>query len=76
MLVEIHQELENIDDQYTEELRFEDIDQEVFSFKQKVHNWQINQKDHPKVVQSQVQSPALPGHQKGHQQKKWQLMRS
>ena len=39
MLVEIHEELENIDDQYTEELWLENIDQEVFSFKHKVHNW-------------------------------------
>ena len=39
MLVELHEELENIDDQYTDELWFEDIDQKVFSFKHKVHNW-------------------------------------
>ena len=38
MLVEIHEELENIDDQYTDELWYEDVDQKVFSFKQKVHN--------------------------------------
>ena len=38
MLVEIHEELENIDDQYTDELWFEHIDQKVFSFKHKVHN--------------------------------------
>ena len=38
MLVEIHEELENIDDQYTEELWFEDIDQKVFSFKHTVQN--------------------------------------
>ena len=36
MLVEIHEELENIDDQYTEELWFEDIDQKVFSFQHTV----------------------------------------
>ena len=30
MLVEIHEELENIDDQNTHELWFEDIDQKVF----------------------------------------------
>ena len=29
MLVEIHEELENIDNQYTEQLWFEDIDQKV-----------------------------------------------
>ena len=39
MLVEIQEELENIDDQYTEELWFEDIDQKVFSFKHTVQNW-------------------------------------
>ena len=39
MLVENHEELENIDDQYTDELWFEDIDQKVLSFKHKVHNW-------------------------------------
>ena len=32
MLAEIHEELENIDDQYTDKLWFEDIDQIVFSF--------------------------------------------
>ena len=31
MLVEIHEELENIDDQNTHEVWFEDIDQKVFS---------------------------------------------
>ena len=39
MLVEIHEELENIDDQYTDKLWFEDIDLKLFSFKHKVHNW-------------------------------------
>ena len=39
MLVERHEDLENIDDQYTDELWFGDIDQELFSFKHKVHNW-------------------------------------
>ena len=37
MVVEIHEELENIDDQYTDELWFEDIDQKHFSFMCKVH---------------------------------------
>ena len=37
MVVEIHEELENIDDQYTDELWFEDIDQKLFSFMCKVH---------------------------------------
>ena len=39
MLVEIHEELQNTDDQYTEELWLEDIDQKVFFFKHKVPNW-------------------------------------
>ena len=39
MFVEIQEVLENIDDQYTDELWSEDIDQKVFSFKHKVHNW-------------------------------------
>ena len=29
MLIEIHEELENIDDQFTDELWFEDIDQKI-----------------------------------------------
>ena len=36
MLVEIHEELDNIDDQYTDELWFEDIDQKLFSFMRKI----------------------------------------
>ena len=39
ILVEIHEELDNIDDQYTHELWFKDIYQKVFSFKHKVYNW-------------------------------------
>ena len=39
MLINIHEELENIDDQYTDKLWFEDIDLKLFSFKHKVHNW-------------------------------------
>ena len=47
MLVEIQEELKNIDDQYTDELLFEDIDQKVFSFKREVHNWlrQVEKQD-------------------------------
>ena len=47
MLVEIHEELENIDGQYTDELWFEDIDQKIFSFKHKVHKWlrEVEKKD-------------------------------
>ena len=39
MFVEIHEELQNTDDEYTDKLWFEDIDQNVFSFKYKVHKW-------------------------------------
>ena len=38
ILVKIHEELENVDDQYTDKLWFEDFDQKDFSFKHKVHN--------------------------------------
>ena len=36
MLVEIHEELDKIDVQYTDELWFEDIDQKLFSFMRKI----------------------------------------
>ena len=39
MLVEIHEELENIYNQYTDELWFQGIDQKVSFFRLKVHNW-------------------------------------
>ena len=35
----INQEIIELDDDYTEELWFTDIDEKVFSFKHKVHNW-------------------------------------
>ena len=35
----INQEMIELDDDYTEELWFTDIDEKVFSFKHKVHNW-------------------------------------
>ena len=38
MLIEIHEELENIDDQNTDKLWFEDVDQKDFSFNYEVHN--------------------------------------
>ena len=37
MLAEIHEELDSIDDQYIDELWFEDIDQKLFSFMRKIH---------------------------------------
>ena len=37
MLAEIHEELDSIDDQYIDELWFEDIDQKLFSFMGKIH---------------------------------------
>ena len=82
MLVEIYEELENIDDQYTDELWFEYVDQKDFSFNFKVHDWlrevekQEKSGNHPKMARSQVQSPFLPGYQKDHQKKKGQFLRS
>ena len=35
----INQEMTELDDDYTDELWFTDIDEKVFSFKRKVHNW-------------------------------------
>ena len=60
ILVEIDGELENIDDQCTDELKFEDIGQKVFSFKHKAHNWlrEVEKQDKlgrsSKVAQCQV----------------------
>ena len=79
MLVKICEKLENIDDQYTDKLWFEDIDQKVFFFKQKVHNWlrEVEKWDKSGRLSKKVaQSLALPSYQKGNQQKKWQLLRS
>ena len=83
ILVEIDGELENIDDQCTDELKFEDIGQKVFSFKHKAHNWLREVEKQDKLGRSSKSSsmsssktPALPDHQKGHQPKKWQLLRS
>ena len=39
MLVEIHEEQEEIDEEYDDEIWFDDLDQKIFSFKHKVHNW-------------------------------------
>ena len=39
MLVDIHEEFKQIDKEYTDDIWFDDIDQKVFSFKHKVHNW-------------------------------------
>ena len=47
MLVDIHQEVEQIDKEYTDDIWFVDIDQKVFSFKPRVHNWlQEEEKEH------------------------------
>ena len=37
--MDIHEEFEQIDREYTIDIWFGDIDQKVFSFKHKVHNW-------------------------------------
>ena len=39
MLVETHKEQEEIDEEYDDEIWFDNMDQKVFSFKHKVHNW-------------------------------------
>ena len=39
MLVEIHEEQEEIDEEYDDEIWFDDMDQKIFSFKHKAHNW-------------------------------------
>ena len=39
MLVDIHKEFGQIHKEYTGDIWFDDIDQKVFSFKHKVHNW-------------------------------------
>ena len=39
MLVKIHGEQEEIDEEYDDEIWFDDMDQKIFSFKHKVHNW-------------------------------------
>ena len=37
MLVEIHEEQEEIDKEYDDEIWFDDLDQKIFCCKQKVH---------------------------------------
>ena len=39
MLVDIHEEFEQTEKEYTDDIWFDDIDQKVFSFTHKVHNW-------------------------------------
>ena len=39
LIEDINQEMIELDDNYTEGLWFTDIDEKVFSFKHKVHNW-------------------------------------
>ena len=39
ILVDIHEEFKQIDKGYTNDIWFDNIDQKVFSFKQKKHNW-------------------------------------
>ena len=39
MVVEIHEEQEGIDEEYDDEIWFDDMNQKIFSFKHKVHNW-------------------------------------
>ena len=39
LIEDINQEMIELDDNYAEELWFTDIDEKVFSFKHKIHNW-------------------------------------
>ena len=39
MRVDIHEKQEEIDEEYDDNMRFDDLDQKIFSFKHKVHNW-------------------------------------
>ena len=39
LIEDINQEMLELDDEHTEELWFTDIDEKLFSFKHKVHNW-------------------------------------
>ena len=39
ILVDIHEEFEQIDKEYTDDIWFDDTDQKVFPFRHKVHNW-------------------------------------
>ena len=35
----INQEMIEFDDSYTEDMWFKDVDNKVFAFKQRIHNW-------------------------------------
>ena len=39
MLVEIHEEQEEIDEEYDDEIWFDNMDQKIFSFKHMMCNW-------------------------------------
>ena len=39
LAVDIHKEMEMLDNNYSDEIWFDDLDQRVFTFKHKVHNW-------------------------------------
>ena len=39
LIEDVNQEMTELDDNYTEQLWFADIDEKVFSLKQKFHNW-------------------------------------
>ena len=39
MLVNTHEEFEQLNNEYTNDIWFNDIDQKVLFFKHKVHNW-------------------------------------
>ena len=56
MLVDIHEEFEQIDKEYTDDVWFDDIDQKMFSFKHKVHNWLKEEEKEHKRNQSSKSS--------------------
>ena len=57
LAVEIHEEMENLDDQYTDAVWFDDIDQRVFAFKHKIHNWLKEGEEESKSEKGVQRSP-------------------
>ena len=55
LIEEINQEMTELDDDYTEKLWFTDIDEKVFSFKHKVHNW-LREGDEIQRIEKQSRS--------------------
>ena len=70
LIVGINQEMIELDDDYTEELWFTDIDEKVFSFKHKVHNW-LREGDEIQRIEKKSRSSCsrstAPSHHPDHQ---------